>query len=653
MNRTDVQNALAIELCSVNSIQECSEFSKGKCRKHGECRIDEKTNEQLEYIISENDKCVYLEACAGSGKTEVLGMKAAYEIRKWRKKDSGIAVLTFTNEATDTIKDRIALFHPDYLPSTHYIGTFSSFVHGYIAQKFGYAFFRKECQERERSFSIIDAGVKPYSNYWLDSYTLEFPVPQKRPKIYANQLFFRASDKEWFIQLDDNNLWLHDYYNYPEMQATIDSIRQQKKRDFLFKYEYLLEKVMACKKKFWNSGFATFQDMNIIARKCLKHVDTQKLLSKKFPLIMVDECQDLSFIELEILGSLRAAGSAVHFIGDLNQAIYSFKDADPEFLKRQIAEAGFRVCHLSKNFRSTQKIVNVACALQGIEHKIVGGRSSLCDGRDAFYCEYDNEQDAIRYFQRLIEEYGILPAQSAVLVRTTNLKTKINNRVSSDIEKHILLNATQLWRRVNPEDRIHALQLMGLQMQKWLKTHGRKDSYCPTSLCKSVFLWRLVLRDILNDLAEHEGLYSISKSTYSKWYSSARSVVAGIIDKHIQPVLGLCLSEVGGLSLRAPSGTASKDVHSLVEDNTKALRAETIHSVKGKSYDAVMLLSTPNASGKTGYWENWLDNKGETTRFAYVACTRPRFLLCWAVKKLSNEQRDKIETIGLTRLVID
>jgi DNA helicase-2/ATP-dependent DNA helicase PcrA len=292
--------------------------------------------------------------------------------------------------------------------------------------------------------------------------------------------------------------------------------------------------------------------------------------------------------------------------------------------------------------------------LQGIVHKIVGCKSSQLYGHDALYYEYDNEHDATQYFQRLTEKYDISPEQAAVLVRSISLKTKINNKVPSDFEKHYLLNAIQLWRMVNPENRTRALQILGLQMQKWLNTQGRKDNYyCPTSLCSSVFRWRLVLRDILNDLTEQECLCSFNKSTYSKWYSIARSAVEGIVDKRIQPALGLRLSEVGGISLRAPSGTASKEIYSLVEDSTKAIRAETIHSVKGKSYEAVMLLSTPNASGKTGYWENWLNDKGEVTRFAYVACTRPQFLLCWAVKKLSNEQRTKIESLGLTRLVID
>ena len=68
------------------------------------------------------------------------------------------------------------------------------------------------------------------------------------------------------------------------------------------------------------------------------------------------------------------------------------------------------------------------------------------------------------------------------------------------------------------------------------------------------------------------------------------------------------------------------------------------------NWSAVMLVSTPNASGKTGYWENWIGDKQETTGMAYVASTRPKHLLCWALPKLTDEQRKQIEGLGFIKL---
>lgn len=81
---------------------------------------------------------------------------------------------------------------------------------------------------------------------------------------------------------------------------------------------------------FLADGFATFEDMNAIAFEVLKR-DTRisKLLAVRFPLLLIDECQDLSWIEISILDLLKAAGANLHFVGDLNQSIYEFKDADP------------------------------------------------------------------------------------------------------------------------------------------------------------------------------------------------------------------------------------------------------------------------------------------------------------------------------------
>ncbi len=185
MTRHEKQCAICSVLCNAADIQNCPHKCNGKCKLLGECRIEEKTDEQLDYILSPIDKCIYLEACAGSGKTEVLGMKAAYEILRWQSQNTGIAVLTFTNDATDTIANRISTFYRRAIPSNHYIGTFSSFVHGHIAQRFGYMFYRSQPEIEDKSFRVVDADVSHYQNQWLQNYKLDFPLP-KGQEIYAN-----------------------------------------------------------------------------------------------------------------------------------------------------------------------------------------------------------------------------------------------------------------------------------------------------------------------------------------------------------------------------------------------------------------------------------------------------------------------------------
>ncbi len=41
------------------------------------------SEEQLDFILHTSNQDCYLKACPGSGKTEVVGIKAAYEICTW------------------------------------------------------------------------------------------------------------------------------------------------------------------------------------------------------------------------------------------------------------------------------------------------------------------------------------------------------------------------------------------------------------------------------------------------------------------------------------------------------------------------------------------------------------------------------------------
>lgn len=607
-------------------------------------RIEEKTNEQLDYIFSPLDQCIYLEACAGSGKTEVLGLKAAYEICKWGFDKSGIAVLTFTNEATATIANRVTAFYGRPLPSNHFIGTFSSFVHGHIAQRFGYKFYATDSDKPDKSFRVIDSDTKPYNNQWLENYKLEFPFP--KTKIYASQLNYKMSCKEWFVGQGESSKRIIDLYNEKSCQQYIADIRKRKNAPYLFQFDYLEKQVKACKHKFWNDGFATFEDMNLIACICLCNKAIRGYVAKKFPVILVDECQDLSASELKILSLLIRAGSVVHYIGDLHQAIYSFKDAYPEQFKTHIEAFDFKMMRLSENFRSTQKIVDLSRKMGSINYPITGSVDSRCDGSDCCYLEYKNEEETIALFSNILSKFNIPVKNAVVLVRTKNTKRELSTGFSDDYKVHPIINAIQLWQQNEPEAQQRALSLLGLQLQKWLGFHGRSNNYYYSEeVCSNSILWRLLLRDILVDFCADSSTLEMDKLTYSAWYSANKNKIINIINRHLWAV-GKTLPDI---TIKSPKGTAKQKIDIVSAKEESQLRIETIHAVKGVTYDAVLLLSTPNGHGKTGYWENWLNPADEAGRIGYVASTRPRYLLCWGVSELSSEQRERLEEMGFTK----
>ena len=84
----------------------------------------------------------------------------------------------------------------------------------------------------------------------------------------------------------------------------------------------------------------------------------------------------------------------------------------------------------------------------------------------------------------------------------------------------------------------------------------------------------------------------------------------------------------------------------------KTIELSTIHSAKGKTFDSILLVSSYQSSGErdtgSGYWQHWLDidnANGESARFAYVASSRPKFLLAWAISEKDYEDQSKIDQL--------
>ena len=84
-------------LCGCHSVPAEMEMCKGtlipKCLKQGFCCIAHLSEQQIAYTLEDITSDVYLNACPGSGKTEVVGIKAAYEINRWNVRYTGIAIL--------------------------------------------------------------------------------------------------------------------------------------------------------------------------------------------------------------------------------------------------------------------------------------------------------------------------------------------------------------------------------------------------------------------------------------------------------------------------------------------------------------------------------------------------------------------------------
>ena len=244
---------------------------------------------------------------------------------------------------------------------------------------------------------------------------------------------------------------------------------------------------------------------------------------------MVDECQDLSATELCLLGLLIDSGVKVHYIGDLHQAIYSFKDALPEYFIEHITAKAFEKQILTDNFRSTQSIVDISKNIAAITSDISGKVESRYD-TDCFYIEYASERDAIIAFKEMLKERGIQFEKAVVLTRNQALKTKISSDTSDVLKKYPIIYAIQLWNSHAADGCLMALRLLGGQLQKWYGFQGRSNNfYYPETLCKDAITWRLLLRDIMTELVSVSSISNMAGKTYSSWTAENKKRIVAIL----------------------------------------------------------------------------------------------------------------------------
>lgn len=578
------------------------------------------THEQLDYVNSNIEEHTFLEACPGSGKTEVVAAKVAKEIGSWKKNPGGLAVLSFANSATDELTIRVS----KYLPHgqgmyPHFLGTFDSFIYKSIVSPLATELTGYLGEGGDASIRIIEpsANLGFRTKYGIAS----------RGKINAHHYSFDLINETVVFETGK-----------PELDKVLNSVTL---KDWEFKH--LLE----IKIRMLKGGFATYRDIECLAIDALsddKYQHFVELFVKRFPLIIIDECQDLSEEQLTILEVLVNKGTKLHFVGDLHQAIYGFRDVDPAKVQQFVKENHFTNLPLTRNFRSCQNIVELCAKLTG-RNDIVGNVSWL-DPR-CLVVQYDNcPTELIDTFKEKCNGFN-----DSVLVSRGH--SQIGKFQASVIQPNNIQKLALSIKLYNPKD-IEALGHSLKYFSEFIRYHLRESCKpnslnCPQSI-DSNLSWRKFLFDSLNYLINNN-LHSIEVN-WSTWTKNAKTLIRDLPRQDFcSEAIANILAPLLEVNLTSPSGSAKLEVASSLGSTTTSLipyRKSTIHGAKGESHDVTIVISSARA-GNESHWKSWMKNPdSEAARFAYVASSRPKEFLIWAVKTLKQPERKQLEAIGFT-----
>jgi superfamily I DNA/RNA helicase len=356
-------------------------------------------------------------------------------------------------------------------------------------------------------------------------------------------------------------------------------------------------------------------------------------LAKRFAEIIVDEFQDCSAIEHEILHQLQTLGIRVVVVADPDQAIYEFRHAAPrsyvEYRGRLNAE---QIVHLDENWRSSPAICTLLSSLRSISTRpIVSQRNDYeAPHADVVYVVAGPTAYARAQFHKLADELAIPAEQRLVLASTRAAAVALAGRppgageatkLSSQLIRQVATirfspDATQRKQAISI---IEAILLGTIKFPEALKKASRSDQLDAAGLDQSQ------LRLMVARLVEA-----------SRSWTNADTAVASI-RQTIDQLLSAAALDHTAVAHRfktasAVDWTTWQRLESANIDST-VLSAAHIHAVKGAEFDAVLLDIEDQPKGTRPHilklWQS--QDTSEARRVLYVGASRARRLLVLAV----------------------
>ncbi|MFJ2080753.1 UvrD-helicase domain-containing protein [Streptomyces anulatus] len=259
--------------------------------------LDPLDAEQWDFLQSESTQD--LQAAPGSGKTTLIGLKLALMADAWISPTRGVCVLSHTNTAKNEIADRVGLLAAgrSLLRYPHFIGTIQSFVHTFLALP---AVRAKRVEVR----SIDDAAFETAALRLL-----------RRPEYSILRSYVERQHQGTGIATGAT-------FTYRDGELAVTGAA----RDLPFGAQSPSGKQLDhLKRTLARQGIFRFQDMYAIAQEYLaRHPGIAAAVTTRFPVVLLDETQDTSATQHELLDLVFGSSSTVvQRVGDTNQGIYT------------------------------------------------------------------------------------------------------------------------------------------------------------------------------------------------------------------------------------------------------------------------------------------------------------------------------------------
>ncbi len=330
---------------------------------------------------------VMVVAGPGTGKTQILTLRAGRILQKTDASADSILALTFTENAAANMRSRLARLIG---PSAYrvWIGTFHGFCNDLIATYPEY--FERILGARAAS-DVEQISLLQKSIVALD-------IPLLKP--FGEPLFYLRSARSSISHLKREGVSPTNFLRIldvalKEFNEIPDLVHEKGKYAGQMKGAYVqlkknLDKNFDLQKLYARyqddmrvAGLYDFDDMILeVATTLQANSDLLLTLQERFAYIMVDEHQDTNNAQNKVLELLASASDSpnIFVVGDEKQAIFRFQGASIEnFLYFQKLYPTARCIILSQNYRSTQPLLDAATSVIGKRARSFDSRSGESD----------------------------------------------------------------------------------------------------------------------------------------------------------------------------------------------------------------------------------------------------------------------------------
>ena len=282
-----------------------------------------KFTENQQKAISHFKSPALVLAVPGAGKTTVLLNRIKYLEKVHNIDPKSILSITFSKSQAVDMKERFSEKFPE--TDSAYFSTIHSFC---------YYIIKLHYKMNNRIFKILE------SNNDINKYLVIRNIIRK-----VNKTNSKDEDVEKFLQ----------YYGYCKNMMIFKDFPKFDIQNF---EQIYLEYENFKKKNF----YIDFDDMLTKSFEILNEDDyILKRIKRKYKFFQVDEGQDTSKIQFELIKKIAYPENNLFIVADDDQSIYSFRGADPSYLldfSKIFPDAS--IYYIDQNFRCTDKIVNAS-----------------------------------------------------------------------------------------------------------------------------------------------------------------------------------------------------------------------------------------------------------------------------------------------------